>query len=168
LSPQYKTHRSPLSHDVMGTEHLNNNTGSDASVASRLRASRGRIALVLNADVLATLGNDANAFRLLLALRLQFASGGPFRASPKIMAAEGIVGRWARERYRQTLLRLCELGFLALVASGRKGRSHCPKYQFTELSEHAARRVQIQDIFSRTPRESYHRGTASRARVMGC
>jgi hypothetical protein len=149
-------------------ENPNNNARSDASTAPGLHADRGRIALALNADLLPALGTDADGFTLLLALRLQPASGGPFPASPKDMAVGGIVGRWAHERYRRTLLRLCELGFLALASPGRKGRSHCGRYQFTELSERAARRVQLQDIFSRAPRESYHRGTASRARVMGC
>jgi hypothetical protein len=152
----------------MTPENPHNNTRSDASTARRLHAGRGRIALALDADLLGALGTDADGFRLLLALRLQPASGGPFPASPKGMALDGIVGRWAHERYRCTLLRLRELDFLALVSPGRKGRGHCAKYQFTELSERAARRVQLQDIFSRALRESSHGGTASRARVMGC
>ena len=60
-------------------ENPGNNARSDASTAPGLHAGRGRIALALNADLLAALEIDADGFRLLLALRLQRAVVDPFR-----------------------------------------------------------------------------------------
>ena len=104
-------------------------------MADRLMVPGTGSAIILPAASIARLlaAGETDAMALLALLRKHH--GGrrnAFAASPEAMAHARLIGSWNKRRYREATRKLCDLGELAQVSQGGKGKHTPSLYQFPQ------------------------------------
>ena len=104
-------------------------------MADRLMVPGAGSAIILPAASIARLlaAGETDAMALLALLRKHH--GGrrnAFAASPEAMAHARLIGSWNKRRYREATRTLCDLGELARVSQGGKGKHTPSLYRFPQ------------------------------------
>jgi hypothetical protein len=104
-------------------------------LSDRLLVPGTNSAIILPAASIARLlaAGETDAMALLALLRKHH--GGrrrAFAASPEAMAHARLIGSWNKRRYREAARKLCELGELAQVSQGGKGKHTPSLYRFSQ------------------------------------